>query len=264
LWEYMRNHTPEQESEFLERVSINPQVVGRLVGIHRDERLKKYLQYLPASYTALYAVTRMTDEEIDAAVQQGVLHPRASSHSILAWSKQVRIETDNKVPPWKFFVTFDRQLSSDELVELRNRIDMITREYDAKVLNEDDLRKCSRSEQPAIQGKIRELSQKMLESLAPYYEMLSEHDRSRRELNCLEDFLVVSLHKFGTMMHIPRRGEDERSTYRSEYVYRIALEFMKTDSRSHRYNYKRRLQQLRESCPDLRDVINEVVESYMK
>jgi hypothetical protein len=54
-----------------------------------------------------------------------------------------------------------------------------------------------------------------------------------------------------------------RHGYTPAYVYKFALEFQKTDSRSQRFNYKRRLKDLAVKQPDLKNLIDDVLETYM-
>ena len=47
------------------------------------------------------------------------------------------------------------------------------------------------------------------------------------------------------------------------YVYKLALQFQMTDSRSQRFNFKRRLRDLAEKQPDLKELIEDVLATYM-
>ena len=75
-WRSTRRSTRPIRSRHFRSNRDQPTGVGRLLALHRDERLQKYQEHLPASYTTLYAIHRMSDEEIEAAVQQGVIHPK--------------------------------------------------------------------------------------------------------------------------------------------------------------------------------------------
>ena len=71
-------------------------------------------------------------------------------------------------------------------------------------------------------------------------------------------------HEFvqGRPERIPDRiGED--TAYGEDYVIKIAYEYLKTRSRSQRFNYKRRLKDLAMKQPDLEVLIDEVLERYM-
>ena len=263
--EYAHEHTPDQIKAFQKKVAINPQVWSRLLALHRDERLKKHTEHLPPSYTALYAIHRMKDEEIDAAVQQGVITPTASSHTILVWAKQNRQRAGETIPPWRCLIVFEQEIEKKDLSTMRFRINEITREYGARLVSEIDYIQ----EEPAVDNQkkqiIEELESKVLELARPFYERMTEHERSNAGMQELENLLHLDVMTFGW---ITRPDEDisakaMRHRYTPAYVYKFALEFHKTDSRSQRFNYKRRLKDLAVKQPDLKDLIDDVLETYM-
>jgi hypothetical protein len=263
--EYAREYTPDQIRAFQEKVEINPQVWLRLLALHRDERLKKHLEHLPPSYTVLYAIHRMKDEEIEAAVQQGVITPTASSLRILAWSKQNRQRACETIPPWRCLIVFDQEVDKKDLNAMRFRINEITREYGARLVSEIDYIQ----EEPATDNQkkqiIEELEKKVLELAKPFYERMTERERSNSGVQEMENLLHLDVMTFGW---IARPDEDisakaMRHRYTPAYVYKFALEFHKTDSRSQRFNYKRRLRDLAVKQPDLKELIDDVLETYM-
>jgi hypothetical protein len=99
----------------------------------------------------------------------------------------------------------------------------------------------------------------------PVFARMTEHDRSRGGIEHVDDFLNVDLISFGSILRSDAKFHQGGVHYSSPlYVYRLALEYLKTDSRSQRFNYKRRLKQLADKQLDLRDLIDEVLETYMK
>lgn len=264
--EYAREHTPDQVKAFQEKVAINPQVWLRLLALHRDERMKKHLEHLPPSYTALYAIHRMRDEEIDAAVQQGVITPRASSHAILSWAKQNRQRAGETIPPWRCLIVFDQEVDKKDLSAMRFRINQITREYGARLVSEIDYIQ----EEPAADNQkkqiIEELEKKVLELARPFHERMTQRERRNAGVQELENLLHLDVMTFGW---ITRPDEDihakaMRHRYTPAYVYKFALEFHKTDSRSQRFNFKRRLRDLAVKQPDLKELIDDIMSTYVK
>ncbi len=262
--EYANEHTPDQVKAFQEKVEINPQVWLRLLALHRDERLKQHLKDLPASYTALYAVSRMKDEEIEAAIKQGVIHPSASSHSLLRWTKENRLISGEAVPPWRCLVVFDAEIEKKDFVVMRRRMNQIAQEYGAKLVSEVDYIPSDSKEDKTKVDLMHRLEIKIIELATPMHVRMTEHQRSRAGLARLEDFLEVDLITFGAVLRADAKyHEGGKNAYPPIYVYRLALEYLRTDSRSQRFNYKRRLKQLAESEPELTGCIDEVVSEYM-
>ena len=263
--EYAQEHTPHQVWELCDKSRHNPQVWGRLLALHRDERLKKHLEHLPASYTTLYAIHRMSDEEIEVAVEQGVIHPGASSHTILKWSKEFRLTSGECVPPWRCLLVFEQALKDEEFVDMQSRMNQIAREYGAKLIGEQDYAPVGSKEEAIKKEWISRLEFEIRTLALPVFVRMTEHDRSRAGIEHVDDFLSIDLVAFGTILRSDAKFHQGGVHYSSPlYVYRLALEYLKTDSRSQRFNYKRRLKQLAEKQLDLKDLIDEVLETYMK
>ena len=262
--EYASEHTPDQIKAFQENVGINPQVWLRLLALHRDERLKKHLEHLPTSYTALYAIHRMKDEEIDAAVQQGVIHPKASSYTILNWSKEFRVTSGEDVPPWRCLVVFDQAVDGADLADMQSRMNQIAQEYGAKLIGEQDYSPADLREDVIKKEWMGRLAFEIRTLALPVFQRMTEHDRLRAGIEHIDDFLNNDLIAFGGILRNDAKFHQGGVHYSSPlYVYRLALEYLKTDSRSQRFNYKRRLRDLAVKQPDLKELIGEVLETYM-
>jgi hypothetical protein len=262
--QYAKERTPEQIKEFQKQVEINPQVWSRLIALHRDERLKKHLTDLPASYTALYAISRMNDEEFEAAVNQGIIHTAASSHSILKWTKQNRLTAGETVPPWRCLVVFDQDVGQKEFIDMRSRMNQIAQEYGAKLISESDYIPSELQMDKVKQDLIDRLKLKIVELANPAFSRMTEQERLRAGVDHPEDFLTIDMTTFGSIIRGDARCfESDCDSCLPIYVYRIALEHLTTESRSQRFNYKRRLWQLANIQPNLQDCVNDAMETYI-
>ena len=262
--QYAQEHTPDQVKAFQEKVRINPQVWLRLLALHRDERLQKHQEHLPASYTTLYAIHRMSDEEVEAAVQQGVIHPKASSHAILSWSKQNRQRSGNGVPPWRCLMVFDREIEKQEFSIMRFRLNEIAREYGASLMSEWDYIQNDSVSDESKQQVISELEKKILEVSRPFYDRMSDEEKQQAGVIQLENLLHLDITTFGWVTRPDSKTKIGKGRpYTPPYVYKLALQFQMTDSRSQRFNFKRRLRDLAEKQPDLKELIEDVLATYM-
>lgn len=262
--EYAQEHTPDQVWALQEKGRINTQVWSRLCALHRDERLKKHLEHLPASYTTLYAIHRMSDEEIEVAMQQGVIHPGASSHTILKWSKEFRLTSGECVPPWRCLVVFDQAVDGADLADMKLRMNQIAQEYGAKLIGEQDYSPADLREDEIKKEWMGKLAFEIRTLALPIFLRMTEDYRSKAGIEHVDDFLNNDLIAFGGILRNDAKFHQGGVHYSSPlYVYRLALEYLKTDSRSQRFNYKRRLKQLAEKQPDLKELIGEVLETYM-
>lgn len=265
--EYAQEHTPDQVKAFQERVQINPQVWLRLQALHRDERLMKHLEILPASYTTLYAIHRMSDEEVEAAVQQGVIHPTASSHSILSWINEFRETSAAKVPPWKCLILPTRELNPAEICRITDHINQIAKEYGCRFVSASDYIAPKRDKFADRKALLPALQKELLHLLEPKFNALSEIERKSLGISSLQDCLHLDGISFLKLLFpgLPLRGRlASQRKYEKDYVLKMAQDFIMTNSRSTRFNLKRRLNELRQSVPELAVVIDEVLETYMK
>lgn len=262
--QYADEHTPDQVKAFQERVEINPQVWSRLIALHKDKRLKAHVDRLPRSYTALYAISRMQDQEIDAAVEQGIIHPEASSHSILKWTKQNRLTAGEAVPPWRCMVVFERDIDEDQFNNMQMAMNKIAMEYGAQLIAESDYIPAESRTDKGKRDLMSRLEFQLVILATPVFVRMTERDRSRAGVEQPEDLLTVDMITFGSIMRTDAKFfASGRNSYTPIYVYRLALEYLKTDSRSQRFNYKRRLKQLAETQPDLKDCIDQVMKTYL-
>jgi len=261
--QYADEHTPDQIKEFQKQVEINPQVWSRLIALHKDKRLKAHVERLPRSYTALYAISRMRDEEFEAAVQQGIIHPEGSSHSILKWTKQNRLTAGEAVQPWRCLVVFERDIDEDQFSDMQLAMNKIANEYGAKLIAESDYVPVKSGTDKGKQDLISRLEFETVTLATPVFLRMTERDKSRAGVDQPEDLLTVDMITFGSIMRTDAKFfASGRNSYTPIYVYRLALEYLKTDSRSQRFNYKRRLKQLAETQPDLKDSIDQVMKTY--
>lgn len=265
--QYEEEHTPDQVKAFQQSIKINPQVWARLLALHRDERLKKYQERLPCTYTALYAIHRMKDEEIDAAVQHEVITPTASSHIILFWLKEFREDSAAEVPPWKCLILPSKELNPAEISRITERFNQIAEEYGCRFVSSSDYIAPKRNKSADRKALLPALQKELLQLLEPKFNALSWIERKSLGISCLQDCLhldgITYLKLLFPGLPLRGRGAAKNRKYEKDYVLKIAQEFILTDSRSTRFNLKRRLAELRQSEPELAEVIDEVLATYM-
>ena len=70
---------------------------------------------------------------------------------------------------------------------------------------------------------------------------------------------------FTGFLHRVRGGRDGFWTFHAhDYIHKIALEYLKTDSRGQRFNYRRRLREVAQQHPHLAKKVQMTVEDWMK
>lgn len=262
--EYAQEHTPDQVKAFQERVQINPQVWLRLLALHRDERLKKYLDKLPASYTALYAIHRMRDDELETAIQQGVIHADVSSHAVLAWTKEIRAMSGGELAPYKCLITFGRQIDKREFIAMKLRMNAIAAEYDAELVGTNDYIPPDWERINKKTGLLKQVEGELRELLRPLFFSLLESDRNRMGLDTVGDLIDLPVRDYTGVIGMAKQRIGASKQHGKEYVLKLVAEYLKTDSRSQRFNYKRRLKELQAKEPGLSAEINQITKRFMQ
>ena len=67
-------------------------VWSKLLQVGMDDRFDAIQEHLPASYTTLHLIHCFNDEELQAGVQEGHIHPTVSQGALNRWIKSYRFE----------------------------------------------------------------------------------------------------------------------------------------------------------------------------
>jgi hypothetical protein len=70
------------KEELLARLLFNKTNFSMFVRIGNDSRLASISELLPPSYSIIYEVAKLDDDKLDAAVKDGVIHPKATRKEI--------------------------------------------------------------------------------------------------------------------------------------------------------------------------------------
>lgn len=262
--EYAKQSSAQEIKELQQRVNINPQVWSRLILLSKDSRLWQNNGRLPRSYSALYAISRLTNEEFQLALDRLVIHTETSSHSVLAWTKEQRSLPESVQDRIKLYLCFTREVSTGEKDVLIGRLNDIAKEYDASIGDEDAQMSPEKKEVENLVSLKKEIEFRLIEySGRIFFNGITERERNAMGLDTVGDFAHKSLTEYKNISNAARRRLGEDTAYGEDYVIKIAYEYLKTRSRSQRFNYKRRLKDLAMKQPDLEVLIDEVLERYM-
>ena len=125
---------------FLEEQKLNPQVWDKLLGIAKSKNLERVPEdHLPASYTALYALVVMKEEELAVALEEGLLKRRPgqgsiSSRSILDWTKAYRLRGTGVEQEIPLTLVLREDLTKQQQQDLLNALQEVAGRFGAEVL----------------------------------------------------------------------------------------------------------------------------------
>ena len=250
---------------FLKEVGTNRMVWRRLFSIAQDKRLPALVENLPRSYTALYALTNFSDQELETGVKEGVISAESSSRQILDWVKQFRV--GNGSCESKAEVLYLRVCPNQTQEQRKTLIDAlvaIAYEHGAQLVTEPEqlTKRYSVTQQRKEAGKV--LRQELLEEIKDILPRVTEHERSRLGVASIGELVDSDLSLFGQFL-IASAGSRIAmfEQYGSTYCKKIAYEHTQAEDRSQRFNYKRRLIQCKALCPDASEFIDDLMSKYM-
>jgi len=255
---------PKQVIRFQEKAGIHEKVWGRLLAIHRCNRWQEVDQVdLPGNYTALYALTTLSDEAWSTLLKGNMLKSQLTSRQIHQWalvapsiakvyerrsrSKQTKnAEESDALQQVRLVLTFPRQRSSvlkDVLTQLQNLaqdhgMDLAslvtsTRGFGPMGTPEQAMEEIAKDLHPLLKELVQDAGKVLKDSLGIQTE---------------EDLINASMRDF--LKFINRTAGSSAAaleTYGKQYCLKLVLEYNRlSNTRANRFNYKKKLEELAE------------------
>jgi len=167
----VKSKFPNDWETFKDMLPVHDGVLKKLVPIGKDPRLTKPQVYkrLPSSYSIIYEITQLTDEELKAALEEGRISTRMHRDEFIKWRdarrKGTRVASAHApgnlrvyVLGLSIFATIrtDGSLSSRKAIKLTQELDEIAKRYGA-LIDYDKRGEVSK----ALAELTRELQQKL-------------------------------------------------------------------------------------------------------
>lgn len=238
----------KQVIRFQEKAGIHEKVWGRLLAIHRCNRWKEVDQSdLPGNYTALYALTTLSDEAWTQLVERKVLRRTLSSRQILTWESQVK--TGLAELPKR--VQMVLACSRDQVEEA----EAVVEQFKAIAADHGMLLVFKAPSERGFAAVVATPDQIMEAISALLIPLLKElvQDAGKVLKDALgiqteEDLINASMRDF--LKFINRTAGSSAAaleTYGKQYCLKLALEYNRmSNTRANRFNYKKKLEELAE------------------
>ncbi len=234
---------------FQEEHQIHPKVWGKLIAIYRDRRLVPIQERLPASYTALYALVVMSDEELAAALKEGLLQRREgqrpiSSRSILDWTKAYRLRDTGIEQEVQLTLVLTEDLTPQQRQDLLEALRQAAGPFGAHVL--EGKGGVKQADLKAEQRKVRasKIEEELMREIAAVVSGAPDDLKNRFGVSSAADLLAAPRQTFtGFFQNL--EGKVEGAFWRKHgraYCLRIARDYNLTDSRADRYQFKKRIE----------------------
>jgi|LauGreDrversion4_2_1035121.scaffolds.fasta_scaffold296946_2 hypothetical protein len=233
-------------SDFQRDQEIHPKVWGKLVAIAKSKNLEKVpRKNLPASYTALYALVVMSDEELEAAQSEGVLDIKPlSSRALLDWTKAYRLRVtgiEHEVP---LTLVLTDDLTPLQQKDLLEALRQAARPYGAQVLEGKGGVKQAKVKANHRKVRASEIEEILMREIGPVVLSAPEDLKTRFGIRTAADLIEAPRQTFtGFFQNLEGKVNGAFWTHHGRaYCLRIARDYNLTDSRAERYQLKKRIQ----------------------
>ena len=230
---------------FQDNQKLHPKVWDKLVAIARSENLKGLPEKsLPASYTALYGLVVMSDEEFSAAVaEEDLVTAGASSRSLLDWTKAYRLRgtgIGNEVP---LTLVLPDDLTPQQHKSLLSALKETAAEFGAQVLEGKGGIKQAGMKADRRKALASEIEEHLMQEIAAVVSGAPEELKTRFSIRSASDLIEGPRTTFtGFFQNL--EGKVDGAFWRNHgraYCLKIARDFNLTDSRAERFQLKDRL-----------------------
>jgi len=250
-----------------EELKISSQTWKRLYSVSKNETLWQYKKNLPSSFSSLYRLNLLEQGKCIFGIQNGIITPDITTREIERMLSRERIESQYKLSKRQIYLFNEDEISDEDFKILLEEVNSIAKEYKACFDTEDleQIRSSEAKEQYNI--RLNEIRDKLRRNISHFgkvksFKELIEDKGTADEV--IEMIIHQSLSEFTKMLSLMSYSrENMMYEYGDIYILKIAHEYLTTDSRAQRYNYKRRLNEVKEKYPKLKYDIDGLFARYM-
>ena len=230
---------------FQDNQKLHPKVWDKLVAIARSENLKGLPEKsLPASYTALYGLVVMSDEEFSAAIaEEDLVTAGASSRSLLDWTKAYRLRGTGIGKEVLFTLVLPDDLTPQQHKILLSALQETAADFGAQVLEGKGGIKQAGLKADRRKTLASEIEEHLMREIAAVVSGAPEELKTRFSIRSASDLIEGPRTTFtGFFQNL--EGKVDGAFWRNHgraYCLKIARDFNLTDSRAERFQLKDRL-----------------------
>jgi hypothetical protein len=255
----------EHIQQFQTQAEMHPKVWDKLCSVARDPRFQQVPETsLPSTYTALYALSVLSDQEWDAALKDGIVRADASSRAILDWTRQHRLQDQGFHAEQVIRLIQSRALTQQEQASLLDQMRALAEPFGVSVLTQEEGTKQRGVQAEKRKSSAEDLEAELIRLLSPVFDDASTPLKEQFNLQSVVDLVNGEIRTFtGFLVRHFGTTDGMWQHCGREYCLKIGLEFNRTDSRAQRFNYKKRLEKVQVEHPNCSDVAAEVLEKYL-
>ena len=245
------------ESGIGDKIFSKLKVIGERLGELDDKKRREVTKKLPASYSAIHVLCALKPVELVDGVKKGLITPSMSVRAATAFQKQVRFPrqtaTDGEKGRWGqksetlFLVSRpeDTQLSEEQQLLLEKELRKVCAQFQVEVRSggiesTTTLREADRAEKAAFWRKV--LEEELPER---WFKSTSTDIRKQFNVKVVEEVWDAPLRTFtGFLIRTGGGREKFYEEHGQAYVAKLHHLQETTESRSNRFNLKRRVEEV--------------------
>jgi uncharacterized protein (DUF697 family) len=257
---------PKQVIRFQEKAGIHEKVWGRLLAIHRCKRWQEVDQsVLPGNYTALYALTTLSDEAWTQLVERKVLKRTLSSRFILTWESLVKTGA-SEFPKKIEMMLACAEDQTEELNAVVEQFKVIAKEH-GMLLVFKGASVLGLSAGATPEQVVETIIKRMVDLLKQPLDDAGKILKDSLGIQTEEDLINAPMRDF--LKFINRTAGSASAalvTYGKQYCLKLALEYNRmSNTRANRFNYKKKLEELAEhrENQDLKNTARKIYRDFI-
>jgi len=253
--------TPEDYQTLCKGTGWHPKVVSKLLVIGRDKRLLPLTSQLPGSYSAIYPLTTLTDAELNLAVSEEICRPDASSREVLDWIKVKRLEGMDLPETLTFSGTSADPLTKERKAALLAALQQAALTFGVTVIEGGPTTGTRKATKASRETIAQHLLLQLTADLTPVVAEAPETVLKEFEVTSAAEMATGEIRTLtGVLVRLSGGTEGMWQTYGNLYCRKIAMEYNRTESRAQRFNYRKRLLEVKGKHQHLAELVDDLLE----
>jgi hypothetical protein len=246
-----------EELDSLQReISVSKQTWKRMISVSRNLLLWENRGVMPGNLSSLYRLSLLKPATLRQGLNDKKISSEITTREIEALKRKTDIQSRFRTSKHSIFLFCNEELDNAVFAELLSRINRIASEYNAcfdtqnlAEIQKENNRKLFDIRRQFIESRIRDEIQ-LVTSPAARQDGIQINDNEREILSQLP--IDISFGDFvKTIKKLSKNREEMMRVYGRVYCLKLAQEYWNTESRSQRYNCKRRLMEVEKMYPFL-------------
>ena len=258
---------PKELHDIRMEVEMSGQVWKRMCAVSRNETLWSLRESLPCAFSSLYRLNLLESFKVYLGVKDGAINPQTTTRDIEQIAKRERIDSRFKLSNHNIYFFSSGDLGEDEFTTLLEEVNKVAREFDCCFDSEDleQVRKADARYQ--LDRRIMDIHYLLKQDIEglQIVESLYDDIGDDQERDVLSSILIEMPFKefVDSLMSIALTRESMMEDFGFLYCTKIVHEYWKTESRSQRYNYKRRLLEVKKKYPKLAEDVDYLYDKHV-